>query len=107
MVKLTRMKYRWSDDPFHGEKGSYHRTTFNTDWKTTELLTAPRDFFPDAFEMGYLLEIPEEDVLDPDDFPNESSWMQFQVHAQDEELPIYDDYAREIYENAHRDGVPF
>jgi len=76
--------------------------TFNTDWKTTELLTAH------AWASGYLLEIPEENVLDPvSDFPNESNWMNFQVHAQDEELPIYDDYARVLGENTHREGVPF
>ncbi len=66
-----------------------------------------------------LLEIPEEAIFDGSQysiyeknfyakrFPDESNWMNFQVHAQDEELPIYDDYARVLGENTHREGVPF
>lgn len=96
MIKLTRMTRSYS----HG-LDYVPMTTFDTGWSCLGLLRADPRQQP-------LYEIPEEDFVDTDfDFPNEETWMDFQVHAQDQVLPIYDDYARVLGENTHREGVPF
>tara|TARA_Y100000817_G_C16693062_1_gene471290 strand:- start:331 stop:654 length:324 start_codon:yes stop_codon:yes gene_type:complete len=107
MVKLTTTRYPPS--PVTGKRGGGFRTVYNTDWIKTPYYYGATDVIQHTEwrwgrEATYLYEIPEEAVDNKkESFPNESNWMNFQVHAQDEELPIYDEYVK-VFGYA---GVPF
>ncbi len=79
-------------------------TTFDTGWRCLELLRTGAAW-GHISQSNLANEIPEEDFVDAHfDFPDESNWMDFQVHAEDELLPIYDDEVRhrDCYERTHR-----
>jgi len=110
MVKLTKQTSGGYNHPrlIRNNKGdmvnSY--TIYNSDWGNTYAEPPPTSDINN--------EIPEEAIKDlrqayPSEgdkykpIPNESNWMDFQVSAHDESLPIYDDVVRDL-DKYHRRG---